>query len=352
MGSNANVLELAGGAGEDPFGDLECVAAHVRRLSAGETEVVERGDSDEIAATLRASEPGRAAIAAMEQLLARWGHVAAVNTDFSSSTWRDDPGLLWRMAAYARTISPTAEWEERRRELPWLLRGQVDRLRRYVAARDSVNDILALSYDGLRQVSRRAGHLLTGTVLSDADDVYYLHLDELLAALDGDRSPQQARVAERRAMLLADADVTPPHRLWGLRLPPRWRMLGAKSAIASAGELSGIAASAGTFTGVARVVTDLSSVPALRPGDVLVVPHADVGWTPLFGAVGAVVTSTGGGLSHAAIVARELGVPAVLSVPDATLVIPEGTRVFVDGTEGIVRLLDESDAAHSTNQED
>ena len=104
--------------------------------------------------------------------------------------------------------------------------------------------------------------------------------------------------------------------------------------------------------GVARVVTDLAAVPALCPGDVLVVPHADVGWTPLFGAVGAVVTNTGGGLSHAAIVARELAVPAVLSVPDATLVIPDGTRVFVDGTEGIVRLLDESVEPHATNEED
>ena len=351
VGSKANVHELAGDAGEDPLGDLECVAAHVRRLSATETEVVARGDSDEIAARLGASEPGSAAIAAMEHLLARWGHVAAVNTDFSSSTWHDDPGLLWRMAACARAISPTAAWEERRRALPWLLRGQVDQLRRYVAARDSVNDILALSYDGLRQVSRRAGHLLTGTVLSSADDVYYLHLDELLTALEGDRAWQQARVAERRAMLLADADGTPPHRLWGLRLPPRWRMQGAKSAIALSGQLSGIAASAGTFVGVARIVTDLSAVPALRPGDVLVVPHADVGWTPLFGAVGAVVTSTGGGLSHAAIVARELAVPAVLSVPDATLVIPEGARVFVDGTEGIVRLLAEPVDAPSTSQE-
>ena len=158
-------------------------------------------------------------------------------------------------------------------------------------------------------------------------------------------------MAERRARLLADADVTRPHRLWGLRLSPRWRMLGAKSAIASPGHLSGIAASAGRLW-VTRFVTDLSAAPALCPGDVLVVPHADVGWTPLFGAVGAVVTSTGGGLSHAAIVARGLAVPAVLSVPDATLVIPDGTRVFVDGTEGIVRLLDESVEPHLTNEED
>ena len=250
----------------------------------------------------------------------------------------------------ARSAPTASDWEQRRRGLPWLLRREVGRLRRYVAARDSVNDTLALTYDGLRQVTRRAGELLAGDVIETTADVYYLSLDELLAALDGDRTQRRSEVGERRAALQADADITPPHHLWGLRLPPRWRMLGTERPAGSAGELSGIPASGGQFVGVARIVTDLSAVPDLCSGDVLVVPHADVGWTPLFGVVGAIVTSTGGGLSHAAIVAREFGVPAVLSVADATLAIPEGSRVFVDGTEGVVRVLDGLSPTHSTEQ--
>jgi len=159
-----------------------------------------------------------------------------------------------------------------------------------------------------------------------------------------------AQVAERRASLAADADITPPHRLWGLRLPPRWRMLDGELEPEASG-FTGIAASAGRFTGTARVITDLSSLPPLSAGDVLVVPHADVGWTPLFGTVGAVVTNSGGGLSHAAIVAREFGIPAVLSVADATSLIPEGTLVLVDGNEGLVRVL-ERDARPDVSRAD
>lgn len=346
-GTNGIVFELAGSAGSDPIADIELVASHVRALPAADAAVVQHGDAHLIAETLSATESGRAALDAMSRLLERWGHVAAVNTDFSSSTWRDDPALLWRMAAAARVAPTAADWDRRRRELPWLLRREVGRLRRWIAARDDVNDTLAVAYDGLRQVTRQAGTLLAGGVIGTDEDVHYLRLEELLSALDGDTAPRHSQIAERRAALQADADITPPHRLWGLRLPPRWRMLGAERPVGSASELTGIPASGGQFVGIARVVTELSAVPPLCAGDVLVVPHADVGWTPLFGAVGAVVTSTGGGLSHAAIVAREFGLPAVLSVPDATLVIPEGARVFVDGTEGVVRLLAESSLTHT-----
>jgi len=112
----------------------------------------------------------------------------------------------------------------------------------------------------------------------------------------------------------------------------------------AAGDFTGIPASAGKFAGTARVVTDLSALPVLCAGDVLVVPHADVGWTPLFGTAGAVVANSGGGLSHAAIVAREFGLPAVLGVADATTLIPEGARVLVDGNEGVVRVLEDEEA--------
>jgi pyruvate,water dikinase len=74
----------------------------------------------------------------------------------------------------------------------------------------------------------------------------------------------------------------------------------------------------------------------VRPGDVLVCRTTDPAWTPLFGVVAAVVTETGGLLSHAAIVARELGLPAVLAIPDATTALLDGVPVEVDGSTGRV----------------
>jgi pyruvate,water dikinase len=105
------------------------------------------------------------------------------------------------------------------------------------------------------------------------------------------------------------------------------------------GELKGHAASAGVARGVARVIPSLDQGPRLKRGDVLVTRTTMPPWTPLFAIAGAIVTETGGVLSHAAVTAREYRLPAVLSVQDATRLIRDGQAVEVDGSNGIVRIL-------------
>ncbi|MEV5051004.1 PEP-utilizing enzyme [Arthrobacter sp. LAR12-1-1.1] len=100
--------------------------------------------------------------------------------------------------------------------------------------------------------------------------------------------------------------------------------------------LTGIGASPGTACGTARTVQSLDQFSAVTPGDVLVCRTTDPAWTPLFGVVAAVITETGGMLSHAAIVAREYGIPAVLGITDALTRITAGTTLMVDGTHGTV----------------
>jgi pyruvate,water dikinase len=92
----------------------------------------------------------------------------------------------------------------------------------------------------------------------------------------------------------------------------------------------------GVVTGVARVLHGPSDFARVQRGDIVICPFTDPGWTPLFRIAAAVVTETGGVLSHAAIVAREHGIPAVLGVPHATTRIHDGTRITVDGTQGTV----------------
>lgn len=91
--------------------------------------------------------------------------------------------------------------------------------------------------------------------------------------------------------------------------------------------------------GTARVLRGPADFPRLQPGDVAVCTFTDPSWTPLFRVAGAVVTETGGTLSHAAIVAREYGIPAVLAVPEATTRIPDDAPVVVDGAAGTVTLV-------------
>ncbi|WP_259461020.1 MULTISPECIES: PEP/pyruvate-binding domain-containing protein [unclassified Microbacterium] len=100
--------------------------------------------------------------------------------------------------------------------------------------------------------------------------------------------------------------------------------------------LTGTPGSHGTVIGVARIVRGPSDFAAVQPGEIVVCPYTDPAWTPLFTIAAGVVTEIGGALSHAAIVAREYGIPAVLGVPDALNLIENGRRIALDGTAGTI----------------
>jgi pyruvate,water dikinase len=104
--------------------------------------------------------------------------------------------------------------------------------------------------------------------------------------------------------------------------------------------LAGAPASAGVARGRARVVTSTSQIAAFEPGEILVAPQTDPSWTPLFMVAAGVVVDVGALISHAMIVSRELGIPCVAGVGDATSRIPDGTLLEVDGSSGKVTVLD------------
>ena len=103
--------------------------------------------------------------------------------------------------------------------------------------------------------------------------------------------------------------------------------------------ISGIGASDGTAEGIARVVLQADELKRVQGGEILVVPATNPAWTPIFSKISGVVTDQGGSLSHAAIVAREYGIPAVLGTQNGTQRIPDGARVRVDGRKGEVEIL-------------
>ena len=103
--------------------------------------------------------------------------------------------------------------------------------------------------------------------------------------------------------------------------------------------LRGTGASAGVVTGPARVTLSQDDFGRIEPGDVIVCPSSNPSWVPVFTIAAGLVTNTGGVLSHAAVVAREFGLPAVVGTGDATTRIADGRLVEIDGTTGIVRLL-------------
>jgi pyruvate,water dikinase len=169
--------------------------------------------------------------------------------------------------------------------------------------------------------------------LESAEDVFFVTLPEARAGLSGEDLGSVVR--ERRA----DYE----HEL-GRRHVPRILLsdgteptAGEESSADSSsdGALRGTPASPGVITGPARVILDPTGAH-LEPGEILVAPSTDPGWTPLFLTAGGLVMEMGGAMSHGAVVAREYGIPAVVGVPDATESIITGQRITVDGSAGAI----------------
>ena len=117
------------------------------------------------------------------------------------------------------------------------------------------------------------------------------------------------------------------------------RFDGARYTSTEPDELRGTGASAGIARGTARLTLTQADFGAVQAGDIIVCPSSNPSWVPLFAIAGGLITDTGGVLSHAAVVAREFALPAVVGTGDATQKIADGRLVEIDGTSGIVRLL-------------
>ena len=98
--------------------------------------------------------------------------------------------------------------------------------------------------------------------------------------------------------------------------------------------LKGIGCSAGHVDGIARVITDISEQSQVKEGEILITKFTDPGWTPLLGRVRGVATEVGGILSHAAVIGREYGIPAVLNIPGLTDIVKTGDQIHINGTTG------------------
>jgi phosphohistidine swiveling domain-containing protein len=291
--------------------------------------------------------------------LAEHGHRTVAEIDLGMPRWSDDPTqVLGSLANYLRLTDPDPDPDPADHPDVRFSRGAaaaeaavadvVARVRRHSRLRAVVTNFAlrrTRQLAGMRETHKdylirllahaRAQLAVIGVelaergLIAETSDVFFLELRDVKAALDG--VDQHGVVAARRAeydrelrrrhiprVLLSDG--TEPE---ALAAPP------------PDGALVGTPASAGTITGRVRVVLDPVDA-ALEPGEILVAPSTDPGWTPLFLTAGGLVMEMGGANSHGAVVAREYGIPAVVGVPDATTRLHTGQTVTVDGASGSV----------------
>jgi len=317
------------------------------------------------AAAQAGSADARAFLEAGRDFLQEFGSRGPNEWEISADTWGTDPSIalaaIDRVRLQSDDESPRARNARRAAER----QATIDAVRAKLAAigndeltgtfeaglvagnqmafreRTKTNIIRAVHEGRLafRELARRhteAGHL------ADARHIFML-LDAELERFVANPASFRQTLADRYVQWEQLWDLEPPFFIVNGEVPPlsQWRRRTESTAPkAQVGEvLTGVAGCPGVVRGTARIVTDPSDPGALDAGDILVAPITDPAWTPLFMAAGGVVVNVGGQISHAIIVSRELGLPCVVSVTDATRRIPPGATIEVNGDAGTVTVL-------------
>ncbi|MFK0040429.1 PEP/pyruvate-binding domain-containing protein [Paenarthrobacter sp. NPDC090517] len=332
------------------------VASEIREDPAAVASMVGQTPA-ELAEQYRAVELPAAAQTGLERFLQKYGHRAVAEIDLGMPRWSDDPThILGVITNYLRLSddaeSPDQQFKQAavdadeqvarfvaraRLKSPLhavIVRLALDRTRRFAGLRELPKYNLVLGLSAARKQLLLIGNELAAAQrIERADDIFFLDLDDVEIALAG--GDLHEVIAERRAayqqelrrrhiprVLLSDGTEpeATPGRNEGEQRP---------------GALSGSPASAGLVSAPARVIMDPVGAH-LEPGEILVAPSTDPGWTPLFLTAGGLVMEMGGANSHGAVVAREYGIPAVVGVPDATSRISTGQHITVDGAAGTV----------------
>lgn len=285
---------------------------------------------------------------ALSGFIAAYGYRGIKEAELASPRWREDPTFLFEtlksylssrgdsvaglMERQKNTRLRAAREVESRLNLfeRSVARHLLEMARKYTRLRERMRARVTEVLGMFRTAALEAGRRLAG----DEEAAFFLTLGEIQAYLAGKLRNPEPLVRERREQHGLDARAPEPPSLF-VGYPPQYT----SPARQEGRTLLGVAASPGRGEGLAHVLRDPASASSFKPGQVLVIPHADVGWTPLFLVASAIVTDIGGILSHAAVVAREYGVPMVMNTRLATSRIRTGDALLVDGDRGVVYIL-------------
>ncbi|WP_063756831.1 PEP/pyruvate-binding domain-containing protein [Streptomyces sp. NRRL F-5135] len=332
--------------------DLELWRLAVRiREEPGTVRLLGDHSHDELLRSYREGTLPSALQRGLTAFLDRFGHRAVAEIDLGAPRWADAPQHLFGvLAGYlsspAGAASPESQFADGAKQAERTAGELVARARahgRLSAAVVGFGIRRARQLLGLREITKfysvllvaRARrelllvgeHLVAAGRLDAVEDVCFLDLREVGEALAG--TVVRDRIERRREEYVREGRR---------RHVPRMLLSDGTEPALAAGEdgtLRGAPASPGSVTGPVRLVYDPVGV-SLRPGEILVAPSTDPGWTPLFLTAGGVVLETGGVNSHGAVVAREYGIPAVVGVPGVLSALSEGQTVTVNGTAGSV----------------
>jgi phosphoenolpyruvate synthase/pyruvate phosphate dikinase len=303
---------------------------------------------------------GREARDAIQGWLDTYGMRAVGEIDITRPRWSERPTMLVPIllghvenfepgAAKRRFEQGRKEAERKEVELLERLRAlpdgegkaaetkrMIDRVRTFAGFREYPKYGMVSRYFVYKQALMKEGErLVKARVLREKEDVFYLRFEELQEVVRTNQVDHKL-IQGRKDAFKSFQSLTPPRVLTseGEGVAGAYRRDDVP-----AGTLVGLAVSAGTVEGRARVILDIAKAD-LDAGDILVTAYTDPSWTPLFLGIKGLVTEVGGLMTHGAVIAREYGLPAVVGVEHATRLIRDGQRIRVHGTEGYVSILE------------
>ncbi|OPX87120.1 PEP/pyruvate-binding domain-containing protein [Pelotomaculum sp. PtaB.Bin117] len=279
-----------------------------------------------------------------------YGHRCVYELDIANPRWEEDPSYLMDIIKSIMATANPEQWKTRQREKfnqAWAevaekipseehagIQKGIKDAQDGAAVREMTKSVMVMALKAYRLMALELGDRFTQRgIIEKPDDIFYCSWSDLFSILYGNWHGDGLRnlVAARKASQREKEALSPPDVILGEK-----PVFSEPVDLGSGDFLPGVGAAAGKASGVARLIRHPGEGNRLRPGDVLVAPSTDPGWTPLFLKACAVVMETGGFLSHGSIVAREYGVPAVVNVPGAMQIIKEGRKIVVDGDKGKV----------------
>jgi pyruvate,water dikinase len=299
--------------------------------------------------TLRRLDPE--AHASLQAVVQRYGYRSVAEFLISVPSWNEDPTpVIDAFAGLLKSSAPEkADGREARSTAKSGLLDGLSPVRKAVVrflingahsgarARERAKACLIIRVDMLRKLFREVGRRLVAQGRLDAvADLYFLSLAEVRAALRGDTATDLRELSAARKKEVARLEALPEPELIFGSTPVS---ITAAPTDPEHPVLKGLGVSGKLVEGIARVVFDTDSLDAFEPGEILVAPHTDAGWTPYFTLAAGVIVETGGLLTHTSTVARELGLPAIVNVRDCTAIIKTGDELRLDPSTGEVTVL-------------
>ena len=305
----------------------------------------------------RDSETARSFQKRLKDFLGKYGYRSVSEAEVITPSWEEDPSFVFSMIKNYLTIEPgqdPGKIEERQKlEREKAMREVEPRLKfwqktifykaltgshTFIPLREEMKAIAMTGAHTVKKVCRIfSRHLFEQGVIKNPEDIYYLKVDEILPMVKGEPPPRdlQERINRRREEYRMNNEIELPEAFRGRPVP---RPKSTRMVERTGRVLTGIPVSPGRVTGKARVILSPRTDAKILPGEILVAPVTDAGWTPLFLVARGLVVDVGGLLSHGSIVAREYGIPGVINVKDATRIIRDGEMITVDGDRGEVIL--------------